>query len=430
VEQELTERVTHLVLQIAVILFAAKLAGEVCERWLRVPPVLGELVAGVIIGPFALGGMISLGPLGPLFPRPHEGTGNPLEAISPELWAVAQLASIVLLFATGLETQVGLFLRYVGPATPVALGGLVLPFSLGAVLTVAFGFAGGLSTPEALFIGASMTATSVGITARVLQDIHRLNSPEGVTILAAAVLDDVLGILVLTIVVAISERGTVSPGEALLVLVKAVGFWLLLTGGGLLLSRRISRWFSAFRSAGAGLVLALGLGFLGAGLAETVGLAMIIGAYSVGLALSATPLAERIREPLEGVYHALVPIFFVVMGMLVDLTALGGVLLFGAVLSVAAILTKVLGCGLPAMGVGFNPLGATRVGLGMMPRGEVALIVAGVGLARGVIHGDLFAVTVMMTAVTTLLAPILLVWAFRNGRPGLRRAEAPRQAVE
>ena len=421
-EQDVTEVVVRLVYQLAIILLAAKVAGEVCLRFLKIPPVLGELVAGIIIGPFALGG-ITLGEIGPLFPKPEglaeAGGGIPL---SHELYSFAQVAAIVLLFAAGLETNLRQFLRYAGPASMVALGGVVVPFVLGLWATVAFGFADGIADPKALFMGVISTATSVGITARVLSDLHRLDSPEGVTIIAAAVVDDVLGILVLTVVVGINASGNISLPEIGFIGAKAVGFWLALMGFGILLSKPISRVIDSFRVPGASIALSLALAFLAAGLAESFGLAMIIGAYTIGLALSNTSLAQRLEEPIGAVYSALVPVFFVAMGMLVDLSAVQGALRFGVVVTLLAVVGKVLGSGLPALATGFNLRGATRVGIGMLPRGEVALIIAGIGLTRGVIDADLFGVSIMMTVVTTLVAPILLVPLFQRGGGGRRGA--------
>jgi Kef-type K+ transport system membrane component KefB len=416
-EGNLTELVTHLAFQLAVILFVAKLAGEISERYLRIPPVLGELLAGVAIGPYLLGGMAVFG-FGPLFPIPHGGTvGIP---ISPELWSIAQIASVILLFSVGLETNLQLFLRYAAPAGVVALGGVIFPFVLGVVATVLFGFADGFMSPSALFMGAIMTATSVGITARVLSERRKLHTPEGVTILGAAVVDDVLGILALTIVVGISEVGRVSAGEVAIVGVKAFGFWLGFTAIALLLSTYIARFFDWFRVSGALIALSLALALLSAGLAESFGLAMIIGAYSIGLALSRTSLARRLHEPINALYAALVPVFFVVMGMLVNVQAMSGTVVFGVVITLLAIVSKVFGSGGPALSVGFNLRGAWRIGIGMLPRGEVALIVAGVGLSRGVIGPDLFGVSIFMTIVTTILAPIILVPLFDKGGSGRR----------
>ncbi len=420
-EVNITELVAHLVLQLAVILFAAKLGGELFERWLKQPSVLGELLAGVVVGPYALGGM-QLPLVGALFGHTAESAAVSVIPVSSELWAVGQIGAVILLFYAGLETDFGLFFRYSGPAFFVAMGGVILPFILGDLATVAFGVASGPMDPVALFMGAVMTATSVGITARVLGDIRKLDTPEGVTILAGAVIDDVLGIIVLAIVVSLGVSGDVSLGNIALVGGKAMGFWLGLMAVGILLSKWISRFLASFRSAGAALTLALAIAFLASGLAEIFGLAMIIGAYSIGLALSNTEIAETLREPMESVYHAFVPAFFVVMGMLLDFSAMGPVLVFGLAVSVLAILGKLLGCGIPALAVGFNRLGATRIGIGMMPRGEVALIVAGVGLSREVIQSDVFGVAIMMTFITTVLAPLLLVPAFRTGGQGTRRA--------
>ena len=418
--EDITESVTRLVFQLAAILIAAKLAGEACERYLRTPPVLGELAAGIIIGPFALGG-VDIPWMGPLFEHvvggETEGVAIP---VSEALWSIAQVGAIVLLFVAGLETDLRLFLRYARPASIVAVGGVVFPFIFGVVLTVAFGFAEGFTDPKALFVGAVLTATSIGITVRVLGDLRRLGTPEGVTILGAAVLDDVIGILVLTIVVGLHDTGEFSATSVGLVAVKTLGFWLALTGVGILMSKYVARFLLGFRVSGAALALALALAFLAAGLAESFGLAMIIGAFSIGLALSGTELSERLDEPLRAVYAALVPIFFVVMGMLVNVAALGEVWVFGLVVTFFAVLGKTGGSGLPALLAGFNRRGAWRIGIGMLPRGEVALIMAGVGISQGVLGADLYGVSIIMTIITTAVAPPVLAMAFRSGSSGVR----------
>lgn len=416
---ESTHLVAHLVLQVALILVAAKLGAELFERVLHQPAVLGELLAGVVIGPYALGG-INLPLLGRLFAPAVGPAGIAAIPVSNELWALAQLGAVILLFYTGLETDFGLFVRYGSRAFVIAMGGLIVPFALGDLATVWFGLAPHPLAPVALFVGTILAATSVGITARVLGDIRKLATPEGVSVLAAAVIDDVLGIVLLAIVVSMGQGGGTSPGALAVIAAKAFGFWLVLLAVSVALSGWLTRVLLAFRSEGAALVLALALAFLAGVLAEGFGLAMIIGSYTMGLALSRTRLLEVIGEHVEAVHHFLVPIFFVVMGMLVNFGAMAPLLLFGVVVSVLAILGKVLGCGLPALAVGFNTLGATRIGLGMLPRGEVALIVAGVGISQGVIGPDIFGVSVLMTLVTTVLAPMALVPAFSRGGPGLR----------
>ncbi len=421
--------VAMFVAQLAIILVAAKLGGEVAERFLRIPAVIGELSVGILIGPFALGG-IDLPLVGPLFYYASGDAGHQLAVpISEVLQSTAEVGAIVLLFMAGLETDLRQFLRYSGPASLVALGGVVLPFTLGAGATVLFGYADGFGDISALFMGAVCTATSIGITVRVLGDLRRLDTPEGVTTLAAAVLDDVLGIIVLTIVVGIGASGELSPQSISLVAVRTLGFWVVLTVAGVLLSRHISRLISRFNVSGAAVALALALAFGAAVLAEVAGLAMIIGAFSIGLALSGTDLAQRLETPLNGVYAFLVPIFFVVTGMMVDVNELGGVWRFGIVLTVLATVGKVFGSGLPALAVDFNHRGATRIGFGMLPRGEVALIMASIGITEGLINNSLFGVTIMMTLVTTIVAPIVLSQLFKNERPGTRSAEMSAEAA-
>ena len=424
--------IVRLVLQLAVILIAAKLSGEICERFLKIPPVLGELGAGILIGPFALGG-VDIPGLGPLFEDLHSaasGTEGFTLPISESLWSLAQIGAIILLFTAGLETNLRQFVRYAGPASIVAVGGSVVPFILGVAVTVAFGYADGFGDPKALFVGAIFTATSIGISVRVLGDLRRLDTAEGVTILAAAVLDDVLGILILTVVLGIAIEGEFSASSTGLIALKTIGFWVALTGLGVLLSKRISDLFGRFRVSGAAMGLALGLAFLASALAEMFGLAMIIGAFSIGLALSGTDLAHRLEEPLRGVYAALIPVFFVVMGMLVDVTALGGVWQFGIAATVLAIVGKVVGSGVPALFTGFNLFGAWRIGIGMLPRGEVALIMAGIGVGAGLIRQELFGVAIIVTVVTTVLAPLVLARSFPEGVSGLRSREGTEASGE
>ena len=430
--EDSTEAIVRLVFQLAVILIAAKLGGEICERFLKIPAVLGELGAGILIGPFALGG-VEIAGFGPLFEdlALHAGGGEEFVLpVSEGLWAIAQVGAIVLLFSAGLETDLRQFIRYAGPASLVAVGGAAIPFVLGAAITVAFGYADGFSDPTALFVGAVFTATSIGISVRVLGDLRRLDTPEGVTILAAAVLDDVIGILILTVVLAIAVEGELSLSSTGLIAFKTIGFWLALTGLGILLSKRISDLFDRFQVSGASLGLALGLAFLAAALAESVGLAMIIGAFSIGLALSGTDLAHRLEEPLRGLYAALIPIFFAVMGMLVDVTDLGSVWEFGLAATALAVIGKVVGGGVPSLFTGFNMMGAWRIGIGMLPRGEVALIMAGIGVGAGVIGSDLFGVAIIVTIATTVIAPLVLARSFPEGVSGLRSGERGAASAE
>jgi Kef-type K+ transport system membrane component KefB/mannitol/fructose-specific phosphotransferase system IIA component (Ntr-type) len=399
---------SELVLQIGIILFGVRLCGGAARR-LGAPPVLGELLAGVILGPYALGGL----PL-PLFPRGLFPLGEGTLAVSPELYGFATVASIILLFVSGLETDLTLFLRYSVAGGIIGTGGALFSFAVGDI-TGALLLGARIMDPRCLFLGILSTATSVGITARILSDKKKIDAPEGVTILAAAVFDDVLGIIMLAVVLGIAGivadgAGALNAGIILGIAGKAFGIWLGFTVLGLVFARRIAAFLKLFKTSYDFSILGLGIALLLAGLFEKEGLAMIIGAYIAGLSLSKTDIAAVIQERLRGLYEFFVPLFFAVMGMTVNVREIfnGPVLIFGAVYTVGAIIAKVAGCGGPALLLGFNLKGALRIGTGMVPRGEVALIIAGIGLASGILDGRLFGVIILMTFVTTLAAPPLL----------------------
>jgi Kef-type K+ transport system membrane component KefB len=370
----------------------------------------------------------------PLFPAPVTGEWP----VSDVVWTISAVASIILLFVTGLHTDLKQFLKYVGPATLVAVAGLVVPFALGAAVVYIPAFQPlAVAHPNeplyvpALFVGAILAATSIGITARVLGDIGKLDTAEGVTILGAAVLDDVLGIIALAIVggIAAAEGGAgqaLGLGDVGWIAGKAFGFWIGLTVAVLLLARHIERFINNVNYSGAAVGLGLSLALVCSGAAESVGLAFIIGAYSVGLGLSRTKLAHQLMEALEPIGDFLVPIFFASLGMLVNLSAMFAswqVVAFGLAVTAVAVIGKLIGCGVAALPGGFNLRGAYRIGLGMLPRGEVALIVAGIGLSSGIVGEVVFGVSIMMTLITTIIAPILLVPAFAKGGSGRRKPE-------
>jgi len=365
-----------LVIQIGILLFAVKLGGFMAQK-LKLPGVLGELLIGVLLGPYALGGL----PL-PLFPHGLFATGiiGASVPVSTELYALATIASIILLFISGLETDLTLFLRYSVAGAIVGIGGVVTTF-LGGLLVGVLVFGGGFMDPQNLMLGVISTATSIGISARILSERKKLDTPEGVTILAAAVFDDVVGIVLLAVVLGINAMATSGSGgpawgQIGLIALKAFGLWLIFTVLGLLFAKRIANFLKRFRRSTAFTILAFGLALVIAGFFEKEGLAMIIGAYIMGLSLSKTDISHIIIEKMHVLYEFFVPIFFAVMGMLVDIRQFFDlrVLLGGLVFTAVAILGKILGCGLPALFSGFNLKGSLRIGMGMVPRGEVVLI--------------------------------------------------------
>ena len=401
-ERNITEVMTELVFQLAIIIFAVKLAGKIFRK-IKVPTVLGELLVGIIIGPYALGSISLPGFEHGLFPLNSASL-----AVSPELYSFSTIASIILLFASGLETDLKLFLKYSVAGGVIGIGGVVFSFVLGDLTGMLIMHAPFMDV-RCLFLGIMSTATSVGITARILSDKKKMDSPEGVTILASAVFDDVLGIVLLAVILGIvavingSGAGSISGWAIGKIAIKAFGIWLIFTILGLVFSKKIASVLKFFKHSYDFSVCALGLALLLAGIFEKQGLAMIIGAYITGLSLSSTDIAPIIQERIHGLYEFFVPIFFAVMGMMVNVGEMLNreVLLFGAIYTVIAILAKVLGCGLPAMMMGFNVKGALRIGCGMIPRGEVALIIAG---SFGEVGAVIAAITLLTFVATDVNA--------------------------
>lgn len=411
-----------LVIQLGIIVVASRFFGWFFVHILKQPQVLGELISGMVIGPYLLGRIVVDAFDGPIFPL-HPGT----IPVSPELYGLAVLGSVILLFLSGLETDLPTFIRFSGKGTIVGLGGIVLSFLLGSGLTVLF--APGIDSilhPEALFLGTISTATSVGITARILSERKKLSTPEGVTILAAAVLDDVLSIVLLSVVIGMAavygtSSGGVNWGHIGVVALKAVGFWLICTVIGILVAPLITKRMKFFQSIDLIAGIAFGIALILAGLSELFELAMIIGAYITGLAFSQTDVSHEIRERIQGIYEYLVPVFFCVMGMMVDFQAIAQVFWFGLAFTLTSFVGKIIGCGLPALFAGFNLKGAYRIGVGMLPRGEVTLIVAGIGLASGAIGTDMFGVAIMTMLFASIAAPPMLIHGFKDNTSGFRK---------
>ncbi len=436
-------QVAVLAIQLGIILVAARFFGMMASK-VKVPPVMGELLAGILLGPYFLGSL-SLGiphfehGLFPLIP-------NQSVPMDTKLYSIATLGSILLLFVSGLETDVRTFFKYSIVGTVVGIGGVVCSFFCGTAVGCMLGWE--FMDPRTLFLGILCTATSVGISARILSEHKAMGSPEGVTIMAAAVIDDVLGIICLAIVVGLAgvklNGGSMSWGAIAGISVKSFGIWLGVTALGLLLSRRIAGFLKLFKSSRVFAVIAFGLSLILAGLFEQAGLAMIVGAFVMGLSLSNTDISFKIRDKLDPIYNFLVPVFFVVMGMLVDVRVLKDpqVLMIGLLFSAMAIIGKVVGCFFPALLMNFNLVGSLRIGVGMVPRCEVVLIIAGIAATSmmknpalekcsaavgdlpqvvPIFDSRLFGVAIIMTLVTALLAPPLLNLALSIRKKGIRR---------
>jgi len=414
---------TELVFQLGIILFAARIGSIVFEK-LKLPSILGELISGIIIGPYLLGSIALPGFPHGFFPL-YTQTSIP---VSPELYSIATIASILLLFMAGLETDLDLLLKFSFSGTVVGIGGIIASFFIGAFTGMVFLHLP-FNSPACLMIGIVSTATSVGITARILSQKRKIDSPEGVTILAGAIIDDALGIILLAIVMGIAlsikQDGYmhVEWGHIGLITIKALAVWLSVTGLGLLFANKISSFLKKFKNITTLSILAFGMAIILAGIFEKSGLAMIIGAYVMGLVLSKTDLRYAIQDALHPLHSFFIPIFFSVMGMMVNVRAFasGRILIFGLIYTAGALLAKLIGSGGAALFLNFNTRGALRIGLGMAPRGEVALIIASIGLSYGILNKDIFGALVMMPLLSATITPFFLTRSLDSKKTGVKK---------
>jgi Kef-type K+ transport system membrane component KefB len=368
-----------LLLGLLLVWVAAKIAGEGMER-IGQTAVLGELLAGVIIGPGVLGLV-------------HE---------SEVLHTLAELGVLILLFEVGLESDLGDLLRAGLQATLVAIAGVAVPFVAG------FGIMHWLGHPPlvAVFVGATLTATSVGITARVLGDIGRLQDAAAKVVLAAAIVDDIFGLVILAVVTGLAQTGTVSVASVGWLSAKALVFLVAAIVVGLQLAPRLVRWIAWMRSRGTLIVYAVVFAVALAAMADLIGLATIIGAFAAGLVLATTERREHIEDRIKPVADLLVPIFFVVVGMKVQPAILNpfgapGTFAMVLLLSAVAVASKLVA----GLVVYQRDVRRWPIAVGMVPRGEVGLIFAGTGLAAGVITQDLYSALVVAVMLTTFVAP-------------------------
>lgn len=380
----------ELLLELLIVFAAAKLLGSLAER-IGQPAVLGELVGGVLVGVSVLG---------------------LVDAKAEVLHLLAEIGVLILLFEIGLESDLGDLLRVGWQSALVGVVGIAVPFALGYLAMLQLGYGG----TTAVFIGATLTATSVGITARVLADLGRMDTAAARVIIGAAVIDDILGLVILSVVQRLVRTGEVSlPGVAGTTLL-ALGFLVAAILVGRVAAPRLLQAVRAIDVRGGLLLFAIGLAMLFAYLADRVGSATIIGAFAAGLVLAETEDRHPIEQRVKPVADFFVPIFFVTIGAAVDVGVLNP---FDAgnrrVLAVAGVLIAAAIAGKLASGLVVRPTERRQrlaVGVGMVPRGEVGLVFAGVGLSAGIVTPEMYAAVVAMVIVTTFLAPPLLKLIF------------------
>ena len=387
----------HVLISLAILLFAAKIFAEIFHKF-KLPVVLGELLAGIIVSPFAFGAI-------PLF------DGKPLVILNETVLQIGEISGIVILFIAGLAITPKEFLR--GGAASFIIGacGVVVPFFVGYYVFTLFG----IGALQSVLVATALTATSIAISIRVLTELGKMQTKEAKLILGAPIVDDILAIAVLSVVTTMVQTGNMTPNivDITFLILKILGVFVALLVGAILIVPKMLHAERLWRSRGSieGIVTA---SFFGAsGIAAIVGLSPIVGAFAVGMAVASTKIIGRVEEYVEKLEIIFGPLFFAIIGAQVNLTGVNLYVLFLTSIVVAvAIGTKLVGCGLPAMIFLKDRSKAMRVGIGMISRGEVGLIVAGIGVTSGALSSNIYTTVIIMIAVTTMITPIWLKKAY------------------
>jgi Kef-type K+ transport system membrane component KefB len=391
--EEQGEVLIHVLISLAVLLFAAKLFAEIFHKC-RLPVVLGELLAGIIVGPFAIGAL-------PIF------DGKPIVILNETILQIGQIAGIVILFIAGLQITPREFLRGGAASFTIGACGVIVPFLLGYYVFTIFGLDG----LQSVLIATALTATSIAISVSVLTELGKMQTKEARLILGAAIVDDILAIAVLSVVVTMVQTGNMAPNitDIIFLILKILGIFAALLIGAVIIIPKILNTERLWKAKGSveGIVTA---SFFGASaVAALVGLSPIVGAFSVGMAVASTKIIKRVEEYVDKLEIIFAPLFFAIIGAQVNLTGINlDVLFLSAIIIAVAIISKLAGCGLPAMIFLREKSKAMKVGIGMISRGEVGLIVAGIGVSSGVLSSNVYTAVIIMVAVTTLITPIWL----------------------
>ena len=391
----------HVIISLGVLLFAAKIMAEVFHK-VKLPAVLGELVAGIIVGPFAIGGL-------PIF------NGEPLVVLDETVRHIGEISAIVILFIAGMHITPREFLKGGAASFTVGSLGVVVPFFVGYYVFVAYG----IEALQATLIATALTATSIAITIQAMTELGRMHTKEARLILGAAIIDDILAIAALSVVTTMVQTGNtgLEVTEIVFLIVKILGiFAALLVGAAVLVPRLLH--VERLKSKGAVEGLATASCFAAAGIAAFVGLSPIVGAFAVGMAVASTRVIKKIEDYVGKLEIIFAPLFFAIIGAQVDLRGVNlEVIVLAGIIIAVAVVTKLVGTGLPAMLFLKNRSRSAKVGIGMISRGEVGLIVAGVGVSTGALSSNIYTAVIMMVAATTIITPIWLKIAYRKEPP-------------
>jgi Kef-type K+ transport system membrane component KefB len=389
----------HLMISLGVLLFAAKLMAELFHR-IKLPIVLGELLAGVIVGPFAIGGL-------PLF------NGEPLVVLDETLLSIGEIAAVVILFIAGLEITPREFLRGGAAAFTVGSIGVIVPFLVGYYVFSAFG----IEALQSILIATALTATSIAISIQVLTELGRMQSKEARLILGAAIVDDILAIAALSVVVTMVQTGNTEPAilDIILLIMQVLGTFAAILIVSVLIIPRILHTEKLWKSRGSLEGIVTAAFFAAAGIAAFLGLSPIVGAFAVGMAVASTRIIKQVHEYVDKLQIIFAPLFFAIIGAQVDLRGVNlEVLFISGIMIAIAVITKLIGTGLPSIIFLKKRTMAMRVGISMISRGEVGLIVAGVGVSSGALSNDIYTSVIIMVAATTIITPIWLKLSYKN----------------
>ncbi len=388
------------IIGVGILLFAAKLMAELFLR-MRLPIVLGELLAGMIIGPFALGAFIVF-------------DGQPLLQMNAEIKVLGEIGAIVILFMAGLEMTPKEFLKGGKASFTVGTLGVVVPFFAGLLAFQAYGY----DALQSMLIATALTATSIAISIQVLNEFGKIKTPEARLIIGAAIVDDILAIAVLSIVssIAAGEGGVdqIDIGSVIITILQVLGFFAIMLITSIIVIPRVVTP-KLWKAKGSVEGIATAAFFGAAALAGSIGLSPIVGAFAVGMALSTTKVFDKVENYVEKIGLIFAPLFFAIIGAQVDFREVNTeILILSGIVIAIAVVTKLFGCGLPAWLFLKDKAQGMRVGIGMISRGEVGLIVAGVGVSSGILTGSVYSTIVIMVAVTTIITPIWLKMEYRK----------------
>jgi Kef-type K+ transport system membrane component KefB len=389
----------HTMISLGILLFAAKLMAELFHR-IRLPIVLGELLAGIIVGPFALGAL-------PLV------DGEPLVVLDETVRDIGEIAAVVILFIAGLEITPREFLRGGAAAFTVGSIGVVVPFFAGYYAFAAFG----VEALQSILIATALTATSIAISIQVLTELGKMQSKEARLILGAAIVDDILAIAVLSVVVTMVQTGNTQPAifDIILLIMQVLGTFAVILIVSVLVIPKILHTERLWKSKGSLEGIVTAAFFASAGIAAFLGLSPIVGAFAIGMAVASTRIINQVHEYVDKLQIIFAPLFFAIIGAQVDLRGVNlDVLFLAGIIIAIAVVTKLIGCGLPSLLFLKDKARSMRVGIGMVSRGEVGLIVAGVGVSSGALTNDIYTAVIIMVAATTIITPVWLKFAYKS----------------